>query len=66
MDQIVICLLMVKKFINSNQKILRLTTPLCLGNISEDWTVDNIKKLDLLAMFMILVLIMMLLQLMIY
>ena len=21
-------------------------TPLCLGNISKDWSVDNIKKLD--------------------
>ena len=22
------------------------TTPLCLGNISKDWSVDNMKKLD--------------------
>ena len=22
-------------------------TPLCLGNISKDWSVDNMKKLDL-------------------
>ena len=29
--------------------------PVCLGNISKDWSVDNIKKLDLLVMFMILV-----------
>ena len=29
--------------------------PTCLGNISEDWSVDNMKKLDLLVMFMILV-----------
>ena len=29
--------------------------PLCLGNISKDWSVDNMKKLDLMAMFMILV-----------
>ena len=28
--------------------------PLCLGNISEDWSADNIKKLDLMAMSMIL------------
>ena len=35
--------------------------PLRLGNISKDWSVDNIKKLDLMGMFMILVLIMMLL-----
>ena len=27
-------------------------TPLCLGNISKDWTVDNIKQLDLMTMFM--------------
>ena len=40
-------------------------TLLCLGNISKDWSVD-LKKLDLMAMFMILVLIMMLLQLMIF
>ena len=40
-------------------------TLLCLGNISKDWLVD-LKKLDLMAMFMILVLIMMLLQLMIF
>ena len=41
------------------------TTQLCLGNISKDWSADNMKKLDLLGIFMILVLIMMLLQLMI-
>ena len=29
--------------------------PICLGIISKDWSVDNIKKLDLLVMFMILV-----------
>ena len=38
---------------------------LCLGNISKDWSVDNMKKLALLVMFMILVRIIMLLQLMI-
>ena len=36
MEQIVIYLLMVKKFLNA--------TPLCLGNISKDWSVDNMKK----------------------
>ena len=36
--------------------------PLCLGNISKDWSTDNMKKMD---MSMILVLIMMLLMLMI-
>ena len=35
--------------------------PICLGNISKDWLVDNMKKTDLLVMFMILVLIMILL-----
>ena len=39
--------------------------PLCLGNISKDWSIDNMKKLDLLVMFMILVQIIMLLQFMI-
>ena len=28
---------------------------LCLGNISKDWSVDNMKKLDLLVMFLNLV-----------
>ena len=41
-------------------------TPLCLGNISKNWTVDNMKKTGLMGMFMILVLIMMLLHLMIF
>ena len=40
-------------------------TPLCLGNISKDWSADNIKKQSLMNMSMILVLIMMLLMLMI-
>ena len=41
-------------------------TPLCLGNISKDWSVDNIKKLDLMDMSVTLVLILMLLMLMTY
>ena len=41
-------------------------TPLYLGNISKNWSIDNIKKLDLMDMSMILVLIMMLLMLMTY
>ena len=41
------------------------TSPLCLGNISKDWSTDNMKKLDLLVMFMILVQIIIPLQLMI-
>ena len=32
-------------------------SPLCLGNISKDWPVDNKKKLDFVVVFMILVLI---------
>ena len=39
-------------------------TPLCLGNISKDWSVDNMKKQDLMVSFMILASIMILLQLM--
>ena len=41
-------------------------TSLCPGNISNDWTVDDMKKAGLNGLFMILVLIMLLLQLMIY
>ena len=41
-------------------------TPLCLGNISKDWWVHNMKKLDLMIMFMISVLIMMLFYLTIF
>ena len=40
------------------------TTPLCLGNISKNRSTANMKKMDLLGMFIIIVLIMMLLQLM--
>ena len=39
---------------------------LCLGNISKDWSVDDMEKLEQKGMFMILVLIMMLLQFLIY
>ena len=39
-------------------------SPLCLGNISKNWSNDNLKKQALLVMFMILVLIIILLQLM--
>ena len=43
------------------------TYPLCLGNISKDWSVDFMKKkLDCKVMFMILVLIIMLLLFLIY
>ena len=40
--------------------------PLCLGNISKDWSTDNMKKQRLNYMSLILVLIMMLLMLMTY
>ena len=40
-------------------------SPFCLGNMSKDWSTDNMKKQDLLVMFMILVQIIVLLQLMI-
>ena len=32
-------------------------SPLCLGNISKDWSADNMKKLDSMNMFMNFVLI---------
>ena len=40
--------------------------PFCLGNISKDWSVDNMKKKDLMVSLMILALIMMVIQLMIF
>ena len=40
-------------------------SPLCLGNISKDWSADNMKKQDLMDMSMVLVLIMTLLMLMV-
>ena len=45
MEQTVIYLLMVQKVINLKQKIV--TTPLCLGNNSKDFSVDNMKKTGL-------------------
>ena len=49
MDQIVTYLLMVQKFTNLKQKILKfvqyvLVGPICLGNISKDWSLDNMKR----------------------
>ena len=52
----------IHKFKAKDSEIV--ATPLCLGKISKDWSVDNMKKARLNRMFMILVLIMMLLQLM--
>ena len=53
----------IYKFKAKNSEIV--ASPLCLGNISKDWSVDNMKKQDLMVMSMILVLVMMLLMLMI-
>ena len=53
----------ILKFKAKNSEIV--ASPLCLGNISKDWSVDNMKKQDLMVMSMILVLIMILLMLMI-
>ena len=49
MEQIVIYLLMVQKFINLKQKKHSeiVATLLCLGNVSKDWSVDNMKKTGL-------------------
>ena len=40
MKQIVICLSIVQKFTN-----LKVAAPLCLGNISKDWSVDKMKEI---------------------
>ena len=40
--------------------------PLCLGKLSRDWSVDNLKKNRIKQLFMILVVILMLLQFMIF
>ena len=64
MEQTVICLLMVQKFINLQQKIMIIPNNLCLGNVSKDFSAHNMKKKkqDLMVTFMILVL--MIIQLM--
>ena len=39
---------MVQKLLNLKQKILKFQhNPLCLGNISKDWSIDNMKKTGL-------------------
>ena len=43
MEQTIIYLLMVLKLSNSKHSN-NVSTPLCLGNISKDWSVDNMKK----------------------
>ena len=42
MEQIITYLIMVEKFKAKNSKIV--AAPLCLGNISKDWFVYNMKK----------------------
>ena len=44
MKQIVTYLLMVQKFTNLMQDSEILVCQICLGNISKDWSVDNMKK----------------------
>ena len=44
MEQILIYLLMVQKFINLKQDSKIVASLLCLGNVSKDWSVDIIKK----------------------
>ena len=49
MEQIVTYLLMVQKFTNLKQKILKfvqyvLVGPICLGNILKDWSLDSMKR----------------------
>ena len=45
MEQIVIYLLMVLKLLNLKKKDSEIVaTPLCLGNILKDWSVDNMKS----------------------
>ena len=43
MEQIVIYLLMVQKLLNE----IIIATPICLGNISTDWSIDDIKRTGL-------------------
>ena len=48
MEQIVISLLIVQKFLNLKEKGSEIAaTPLCLGNISKDFSVNNLKKTGL-------------------
>ena len=54
MEQTVSYLLMLQKLLNLKQKILRFkkedskeATPLCLGNISKNWSIDNLKDTGL-------------------
>ena len=56
MEQIVIYLRMVENFYKFKAKDSEIVaSPLCLGNISKDWSTDNMKKQVLMDMSMILV-----------
>ena len=62
MEQIVIWFVNDTDFIKFKAKDSNIVTrPLCLENISKDWSTDNMKKVALLVIFMILVLVIMLL-----
>ena len=54
----------IHKFKAKDSEIV--ATPLCLGNVSKDFSVDNTKKQNQMDMFMILVLIIMPFQLIMY
>ena len=64
MEQRVVYLLMVQIFISLKEKTLAI--PLCLGNVSNHISADNMKKTGFMDMFTTFVFIMMLFQLMIY
>ena len=64
MEQKVVYLLMVQIFISLKEKTLAI--PLCLGNVSNHISADNMKKTGFMDMFTTFVFIMMLFQLMIY
>ena len=46
MEQIIIYWLMAHKLLNSKDSEI-VATPLCIGNISKGWSVDNMKKTGL-------------------
>ena len=48
MEQIVVNGTEIYKFKAKDSEIV--ATPLCLGNISKDWSADNMKKIDLMVM----------------
>ena len=64
MEQKVVYLLMVQIFISLKEKTLAI--PLCLGNVSNHISADNMKKTGFMDMFTTFVFIMMLFQLMIH